>query len=121
VNGRGLTRHEAIQLCRWQHSVSIEVAAKALGIGYKTALKRRKRDKHIADGVPVIEASERCWVVPSAAVLHALWLHNFTEGSPPAIWSAVETTEAGGRHTPASVTVPIRPTQGGSSGNSTRS
>jgi hypothetical protein len=73
-----MNRAEAIERCRQEPSVKMNVAVAALGISRKTADKRRKIDGHIADDVKVITVTERTLLVPSAAVLRALQL----EGSP---------------------------------------
>lgn len=72
-----MNQAEAIETCRRQASVKLNVACAALGISRKTADKRRKIDGCIADGVPVIPVTERTFIVPSAAILRALQLHDF--------------------------------------------
>ena len=74
-----MTQREAIEICRRQDSVKLNVAVAALGISRKTADKRRKIDGCIADGVRVIPVTERCFLVASAAILRRLEL----QGSPP--------------------------------------
>jgi hypothetical protein len=114
-----MNQREAIERCRRQDTVKVKVAAAALGIGERTAYKRIRRDGCIADGVPCIQVTERCWIVPSAAVLRVLQLQDFAVGTslPAVVPPAVKTGEGG----PATAALAQRPIhlqlEGSSSGN----
>jgi hypothetical protein len=91
-----MNQAEAIERCRQQGSVKMNIAVVALGISRKTADKRRKIDGCIADGVPVTPVTERCSLVASSAILRVLEPHNFTVGPPPAaVLPSVKTGEGG--------------------------